>query len=264
MQMKKLYTFCWIILSVLSLASCSSDADSSSNVTLLKKIQSVDLGQNAVHNFYYKGTKLTKVTFDIQGQTNGKGYDKYSYINDLISEIKTFSSNNQLLSVITLTYNNLNQLTEVVKIEPSRNYGLKTVFDYSTNNTVIAQTFSGNTSAQDNPSNQTTTFLLQNDEVVSKSFASADMNYSIEYVYDDKNNPFKNVTGYHAIKLYAILNNGLLGLNHNLLKQTTYFDANVIDSQIDFELNYNQDNFPTLRYATGEFSGVYQYVYEYY
>lgn len=264
--MKKLNSYFWILLSIISLAltSCSSDSDSSGNVTLLKKIQSVDLGQNAVHKFYYKGTKLSKVAFDIQGQTNGVGYDKYAYTNDLITEIKTYSNDNQLLAITTLNYNSANQLAEVVKVEPSRNYGFRTVFNYTLAGIVIVQTFHGNTSVQENSTNQTTTFYLLNGEVVKKDYVSTDMNYTIDYVYDNLKNPFQNVTGYNAIKLYSFINNGLFGSNHNLLQQTTYFSPNVIDSQVDFELEYNNNNFPTSRYATGSFSGVYQYLYEYY
>jgi hypothetical protein len=265
MQMKKMISLFWILsIFSLPLTSCSSDTDTESSVTLLKKIQSVDLGQNAVHQFYYKGTKLSKVAFDIQGQTNGVGYDKYAYTNDLITEIKTYSNDNQLIAITTLSYNSSNQLVEVVKVEPSRNYGFRTVFNYNLAGTVIVQTFHGNTSVQDNSTNQTTTFYLMNGEVVKKDYVSTDMNYTINYVYDNLKNPFQNVTGYNAIKLYSFINNGLFGSNHNLLQQTTYFSPDVIDSQVDFELEYNNNNFPTSRYATGSFSGVYQYLYEYY
>ncbi|PZO30788.1 MAG: hypothetical protein DCF13_02830 [Flavobacteriaceae bacterium] len=264
--MNKLNSYFWTIISIISLAltSCTSDSDSSKNVILLKKIQSVDLGQIAVHKFYYKGTKLSKVAFDIQGQTNGVGYDKYSYTNDLITEIKTYSANNQLLAITTLSYNSSNQLAEVVKVEPSRNYGLRTVFSYSLTGTVVVQSFYGNTTVQESSTNQTTTFYLLNGEIEKKDFLSIDMNYTIVYVYDNSKNPFLNVTGYNAIKLYSFINNGLFGLNHNLLQQTTYLSPDVIDTQVDFELEYNNNNFPTSRYATGSFSGVYQYLYEYY
>jgi hypothetical protein len=266
MQMKKLNSIFGIILSILSLAitSCSSDSESSNNVTLLKKLQSVDLGQSAVHNFYYKGTKLTKVAFEVEGQTNGSGYDKYSYTNDLITEIKTYSNDNKLVVITTLSYNNENQLNEVVKIEPSRNYGLRTVLTYNLSGTVTVQSFSGNVDVQEHSTNQTTTFYFLNGEIDKKQYQSDDLNYTIEYGYDNKNNPFQNVTGYKAIKLYSVINNGLFGFNYNLQQQTTYFAPNVIDSQVDFELAYNDNNFPTTRFATGEFSGVYQYTYEYY
>jgi hypothetical protein len=264
--MKKLNSIFWIILSILSFAitSCSSDTDSSETVTLLKKINSVDLGQNAVHKFNYKGTKLSKVTFEIQGQTNGNGYDSYSYTNDLITEIKTYSNDNKLVAITTLSYNNENQLNEVVKIEPSRNYGLRTVFTHNLSGTVTVQSFSGNVSVQNQPTNQITTFYFLNGEIDKKEYHSDDLNYTIEYAYDNFKNPLQNVTGFNAIKLYSVINNGLFGFNHNLIQQTTYFTANVVDSQVDFEANYNDNDFPTSRYATGEFSGVYQYTYEYY
>lgn len=264
--MKKINSIFWVILSIVFLAftSCSSDSDSSENVTLLKKLQSVDLGQNAVHKFNYKGTKLSKVTFEIEGQTNGVGYDKYTYTNDLITEVKTYSDDNQLLAITTLSYNSSNQLVEVVKVEPDNDYGLRTVFTYNLVGTVTVQSFSGNGSVQDNPTNQITTFYFLNGEIDKKIYQSDELNYTTEYAYDDLKNPFQNVTGFNAIKLYSVLNNGLFGFNHNLLQQTTYFTPNVVDSQVDFELDYNSKNFPTTRVATGEFSGVYQYTYEYY
>lgn len=227
-------------------------------------MQSVDLGQNAVYNFYYKGTKLSKVTFEIDGQTNGFGYDKYSYTNDLISEIKTYSNDNKLVAITRFSYTSSNKVSEVIKIEPSRNYGLRTVFTYNMDGTVTVETFSGNVYVQDNPINQNTTYSFMNNEVVKKNFTSSDLNYSIEYGYDDYHNPMKNVTGYNAIKLYSEINKGLFGFNHNLVQETTYFTPNVVDTQVEFELTYNDENFPTSRYAIGDFSGVYQYTYEYY
>lgn len=263
--MKKVFPLFWI-LSIVSifLTSCSSDEDTSNGITLLRKIESVDLGQHAKHQFFYKGTKLTKVVFEKEAQTDGNGYDKYSYTNDLITEIKTYNNNNQIDAVTTLTYNSNNQLTEVLKLEPSRNYGLRTVFNYTLFGTVVITSYSGNLQSQNSSTNQTTTLSLLNGEIIRKEFTSAEMNYIVEYEYDVKNNPMKNVTGYQAVKLYAYINNGLFGMNHNLAQQTTYLVLNVIDNQVDFELQYNNDNFPTSRYATGSFSGAYQYQYEYY
>lgn len=230
----------------------------------VEKIQSVDLGQNAVHKFYYKGTKLSKVTFDIQGQTDGVGYDKYSYTNDLITEIKTYSNGNQLRAITTLSYNDNNQLAEVVKVEPYRNYGLKTVFNYTLAGTVIVQTFHGNTTVQENTTNQTTTFYLLAGEVVKEENYSTDLDYTVDYVYDNLKNPLQNVTGFNGIKLYSFINKGLFGMNHNLVQQATTFSSNVGNNQIDFESQYNATDFPISRYAIGDFSGVYQYQYEYY
>lgn len=261
----KLFLF-WILLSVvtLSVTSCSSDSDTTQTPTLLKKIQSVELGQNATYQFYYKGTKLSKVNFTIQGQTDGTGYEKYSYTNDLISEIKTYNSANQIQAITKLNYNATNQLMEVVKVIPSENYGLKTIFTYTLVGTVVMKTFSGNMEIQENFTNQTTTFHLLGGEVVKKVFQSETFQDTVEYMYDQANNPVQNITGFNAIKLYATINNGLFGLNHNLTQQTTYLTPDVVDNQIDFTLQYNNDNYPTTRFATGNFSGNYQYQYEYY
>ena len=76
--MKKAVQLLLISIFFLTFLSCSSDSDTDSPI-LLKKLTGITMGKNTTHNFSYNGTKLTKVAFEIEAQTDGIGYDKYVY-----------------------------------------------------------------------------------------------------------------------------------------------------------------------------------------
>ncbi|MBP6556798.1 MAG: hypothetical protein KAX93_02835 [Flavobacterium sp.] len=257
--MKKAIQFLFISLFVLSFVSCSSDSDTD-NPVLLKKLTGITMGQNASHTFSYNGTKLTKVAFEIEAQTDGVGYDKYVYNGDLITEIKRYNASNQNTATTRFTYNVNNQLTEVVKVQPASNYGFKNVFTYNNDGSVLVTGYSGDVNSQTNLSDITEKFYFQNGEVSQKEYSSTTLVSSTTYAYDSAHHPMHNVTGLNAIKLYNFITNGLFGMQHNMTQQTTTISGNI-DTQVSMQADYNNDNYPASLYSA---DGMYQYQFSYF
>lgn len=257
--MKKVFQYLFLSLIITSLVSCSSDSDSDTPV-LLRKLTSLNMGQNSNYTFAYNGTKLTKVTFQIEAVSDGTGYDSYTYNGNLISEIKRYNSANQNIAITTFTYNSNNQLIQAVKVQPTTNYGFKNVFTYNPDGSVTVNGFSGTTATQNTPSDIVEKFYFHNGEVSQKEFTSNGTNFSVAYTYDDANHPMQNVTGINAIKLYTFIANGLFGMQHNVIQQITTASG---ESPVTVSLvaDYNTNNYPVALYSA---DGQYQHQFTYF
>lgn len=256
--MKKTIQLLFVSLLIIAFTSCSSDNDSATTAVLLKKLTSVTMGKHAEYNFQYNGTQLSKVTFDIEAQTDGRGYDKYTYSNNLITEIKRYNASNQNMAITYLTYDSSNRLTEALTLQLSGNYGLKRVFTHNLNGTVTVTAYSGNLETQNTPSDIVETYHFQNGEVSRKDFVSNALSFTVTYSYDSANHPMKNVAGIKQIKLYTFIADGLFGMEHNITRTVSVTGADTV--QVDMEVDYNTNNYPVLSYSD---SGD-QYQFEYF
>jgi hypothetical protein len=257
--MKKVFQYLFLFLIVSSLVSCSSDSDTEAPV-LLRKLTSVNMGQNATYTFSYKGTQLTKVVFEIEAVADGSGYDLYTYNGNLIAEVKRFNAANQNTATTTFTYNSNNQLAQAVKVQPANNYGFKSVFTYNIDGSVTVTGFSGTTTVQTTPSDIVEKFYFHNGEVIQKEFVSNTTNFSVAYTYDNANHPMQNVTGINAIKLYSFIADGLFGMQHNLTQQITTVSGET-PTEIAMEADYNTSNYPVALYSA---DGLYQHQFTYF
>jgi len=257
--MKKVFQYLFLVVIVFSFVSCSSDSDTVTPV-LLRKLTSVNMGQNAAYTFSYKGTKLTKVAFEIEAVADGSGYDLYTYNGNLIAEVKRFNTANQNTATTTFTYNSNNQLTQAVKVQPANNYGFKSIFTYNIDGSVTVTGFSGTTTTQTTPSTIVEKFYFHNGEVTQKDFVSNTTNFSVAYTYDNANHPMQNVTGLNAIKLYSFIADGLFGMQHNLTKQITTVSGES-PTEIAMEADYNTSNYPVALYSA---DGLYQHQFTYF
>jgi len=257
--MKKVFQYLFLVVIVFSFVSCSSDSDTVTPV-LLRKLTSVNMGQNAAYTFSYKGTKLTKVAFEIEAVADGSGYDLYTYNGSLIVEVRRFNTANQNTATTTFTYNSNNQLTQAVKVQPANNYGFKSIFTYNIDGSVTVTGFSGTTTTQTTPSTIVEKFYFHNGEVTQKDFVSNTTNFSVAYTYDNANHPMQNVTGLNAIKLYSFIADGLFGMQHNLTKQITTVSGES-PTEIAMEADYNTSNYPVALYSA---DGLYQHQFTYF
>jgi hypothetical protein len=257
--MKKVFQYLFLSLIVSSFVSCSSDSDSDSPV-LLRKLTSLNMGQNSNYTFSYNGTKLTKVAFQIEAVSDGSGYDLYAYNGNLISEVKRYNAANQNTATTSFTYNSNNQLIQVVKVQPANNYGFKNTFTYNADGSVTVNGFSGNASVQNSPSDIVEKYYFFNGEVTQKEFISNTVNFSVAYAYDNANHPLQNVTGINAIKLYSFIADGLFGMQHNVTQRITTVSG---ESPIELilEADYNNNNFPVAIYSA---DGQYQHQFTYF
>lgn len=257
--MKKVFQYLSLCFIVFSFVSCSSDNETDSPV-LLKKLTSLNMGQNSSYTFSYNGTKLTKVAFEIEAFSDGSGYDLYAYNGNLISEIKTFNTANQNTAITTFTYNSNNQLIQAVKVQPASNYGFKSIFTYNADNSVTVTGFSGNSAIQNNPSDIVEKYYFFNGEVTQKEFISNSNNFSVAYTYDNANHPLHNVTGINAIKLYSFIAEGLFGMQHNVTQRITTVSGES-PMAVNLEADYNTNNYPVALYSA---DGQYQHQFTYF
>jgi hypothetical protein len=264
--MKKAIQILFVSLLVLTFTSCSSDDNNNqpdSSVILLKKMESEVLGYHATYNFDYNGRKLTKVSYENHTPSMQMGYDKYFYTGDLITEIKTYNGNNQNTFSTLFTYNVNNQLEQVVKLNLLSSTGTKTVFTYNGNETVYALNYTGSLEAQTMLSSQSEKYFIENNNIVKIEFTGSTTQTAMEFEYDTANNPMRNVIGMDKIKLHTYDSDGRYGITKNLTKVTTHISM-VESSQVDFELVYNENNYPLASYSTETSPGPYSYNFEYY
>lgn len=264
--MKKAIQFLLVSLLVLTFTSCSSDDNGNqpdTSVVLLKKMESEVMGNHSVYNFSYKGRKLTKVSFENHTPTMQTGYDKYYYTGDLILEIKTYNGSNQNTYNTLFTYNANNELVQVVKLNLQNSSGTKTVFTYNANGTVDALNYTGSLEAQTTLSSLSEKYFIENNNIVRIEFSGSATQTAMEFEYDTANNPMRNVTGMDKIKLHTYDSDGRYGITKNLTKVITHIST-VESSQVDFELVYDENNYPLTRYSTETSPGPFSYNFEYY
>ena len=263
--MKKVAQLLFIFSLLTVLISCTpKDSDNSaSGVVLLKKLTSDVMGNHVVYNFNYKGTQLTKVTFDSYTPNHTAGYYNYTYANNLITEISKFDASNHNTEKSIFTYNNLDQLIQVVKLDLDHNTGTKTIYTYNADGTIDATSFKGTVSDQNNMLATSQKYYIQNNDIVKIDYIGDGLISTMEFQYDAAKNPTLNILGMDKIKLDAYNSEGLFGITKNLTKVKTNFLSN--DSSEDvFELLYNDKNFPTSSRSSANSGGPYSYLYEYY
>ncbi|MEK8180469.1 hypothetical protein WMW71_08965 [Flavobacterium buctense] len=263
--MKKAIQFLFVSLLILTFASCSSDDNNQpdSSVVLLKKMDSDVLGYHATYNFDYNGRKLTRVNYEKHTPSMQTGYDKYYYTGDLITEIRTFNGSNQSIFSTFFTYNANNQLEQVVKLNLLNSTGTKTVFTYNANGTVDTLNYTGSLQAQTVLSEVSEKFFIENNNIVKIEFFGSTTQTAMDFEYDTANNPMSNVVGMDKIKLHTYDSDGKFGVTGNLKNVITHF-ATVESSQVDFELVYNDKNYPVSSYSTETSPGPYHFNFEYY
>ncbi|MFN3753469.1 hypothetical protein [Flavobacterium sp.] len=264
--MKKAIQILFVSLLVVMFTSCSSDDNGNqpdTSVVLLKKMESEVMGNHGVYNFSYDGRKLAKVNYEIHTPSMQTGYDKYYYSGELIAEIKTFNGSNQNTFSTVFTYNANNQLEQVVKKNLQNGTATKMVFTYNPNGTVEALNYTGTLDSQTILSAVSEKYFIENNNIVRIEFTGSASQTAMDFEYDGANNPMRNVIGMDKIKLHTYDSDGRYGITKNLKKVTTYF-ATVESSQVDFELVYDENNYPLTRYSTETSPGPFSYNFEYY
>ena len=226
--MKKI--FCFLAIGALALQSCSSSSedDNTPGVVLVKKTIETDTdGTVITSTATYNGTKLNKVTSD-------DGYvTQFFYTGDLITKIE-YKFGGVMLQKDVFTYNGSGQLTSYVMTEFEDDYGRKEVYAYNGDGSVSVSYFSGDSVSQTISDGTGTMTFLANGEVGTITTSNGQ---SHTYTYDNKNNPFKNITGFGKISWTDIDASGIL---HNVILDEFGFGA------IETTYTYNADNYPTM------------------
>jgi hypothetical protein len=225
-QMKKL--FCFLAITSLALTSCSSsdDGGSSSGTVLLKKTIENGPDGNITSIATYNGTKLDKIT-----ATGGYVID-FTYTGNLITQVD-YKLGTEVSQTEKYTYDGSNRMASYVRLELDVEWGPKEVYVYNGDGTVTVNSYSGDLDSQTNGPSVATISFLANGEV--DEITSDDG--TISYTYDNKNNPFMNVTGYSKVAFSDMATDGIL---HNVT-----LEHSTTDSDLTRVYTYNEDGFPT-------------------
>lgn len=252
---KPIYILC--VLSLL-IASCSSNSNEESTTDtssiLPKKITYIENGTTETNTIAYNGNKIVSMT------SSGGTSTIYTYTGNQITQIDSYTgthlddretyaynSNGKLATYVSLNYNSTNTATA----------GEKQVFVYNADGTVSYVVYYGNLVTQTTV-NYTGTVFITNGEItkVDYVYSGSSTHYVRNYIYDDKNNPFKNITGY-AETSFTI--NSPNGYTHNIISDENVSNPNF---SIANTYTYNSNNFPTeaVEHSSGS-TYTTQYVY---
>lgn len=230
--MKKLLTLIVIITtSILFSCSSSSDSSSASSDVLLTKII-YDDGSSS--NLEYAGNKLIKVS------TSDGGYTIFTYTGDLVTREDNYSSNKTITEHYEYYYtgNNLIQVKYFIGNTLSKKYS----FLINTDNTITR------TRTNYSGTNTTSTVYKEyyiNEEKVKEEVlnSSGSIVYTITFLYDDKNCPYKNITGFRYLNGWFDDNSPF----HNVIKRS--YSNSSFNTQ-NYSYQYNSDGYPTVSSCT--------------
>lgn len=231
--MKKAIFFLSTILLV-GFTSCSSDDDSSPNPTsdiLVKKIiyQGED-GFNEEITYSYNGNKL------VQGVYDDGTIEKYYYNGDLITKIE-YVFEGEIEEQELFAYDSEGRLVEHKYQDLVDDFEDKSLFVYNDNNTITKTNITGSIDNTETTGFVSTLTVVNNE--ISTIVQTGGLTYT--YMYDAKNSPFKNVTGYSKVAYSLQGDFELQGANANI--------ASINENNSSYTSNtitYNSSDFPVL------------------
>lgn len=200
--MKKIFTTAAVALFMLSLASCSDDDSSSNNSStenvLVKRAVERD-GSDSVTSIYtYDGKKIKTITYD-----NGD-VDTFTYNGNQIVKA-TFMTEGELWLTDTYAYNSNGQVSEHTTTDTFNVTYQKTTFVYNNDSTISTKVYEGITEAASELTG-TGVLLVKNGNGTTYTYtATGETTPEITFfTFDDKKNPYKNITGFAAIELVTL------------------------------------------------------------
>lgn len=212
---------------VLLFSSCGSDDGGDAtggNVLIKKTIENGPEGQY-ITVATYNGTKLVKLT------SNDGEVVEFTYTGDDITKM-VYKVDGAIEQEERYTYNSEGKMATHISLDHDMQWGSKEVFTYNSDNVVTVDNFSGDLESQENEDG-TNTITFVNGEV-SQIVTPFD---TITFTYDNKHNPFKNITGFSKIS-YA--DQGASGILHNVLSESS---SNGGGSTYTY--TYNSSDYPT-------------------
>ncbi len=244
-------------ITFLMLQSCTSDSSSDSNnpndtAVLVKTIlRSHDPntsnwggGNNQRMDYFYNGSKLDHMNWswvDLNGTLIENNFI-YTYNGNLITKVEGLN-NNTLMMRIIYTYNNSQQVVESNQFSRdsqtnSLYLGHKSLFTYNSDGTVSEQYYEGSIN---NPVEYVKryTYTIADGEI--RNIVEANPNGFISktsvFTFDNKNNPFKNVTGVNPF-----IGGFMGGKNYNVIQETINYSSS--SNAKNYTYTYNSDNYP--------------------
>lgn len=243
--MKKI--FCFLGFTAL-LTSCGGedntpyDSNAIQSTRLVTRTVETD-DDNAITTteYHYDGYKITNFT----DSDNGSGV--FTYDGNHITQAKYYDGST-LTQTDIFTFNAQGKVATHQMLLHQEDYGEKEVYTHNADGTVTFTSYSGTLTEQTNADFNGKLFF-ENGEVIKKEISTgAGSVYTEVYTYDDRNNPFKNVTGLNEMFLYE--DGDITGINKNLLTTSGTLNPTSIEYEYD-ELS----RFPTKATAITSLDG---------
>jgi uncharacterized protein YkuJ len=245
--MKKIIVAC---LTVMFLVSCSStDSPVVSQDVLVKKIIETDEdGVEITTNFTYNGNKIVRTVSD-----DGTKME-FTYTGELITQVKYFEGTT-LFQTETYQYNTLGDMETYIILLNTQDYGAKEVYTYNNDGTIqYTRTLGDLVSQTESPS--TGKIFFTNGEISKVETYGLGAVSVVNYTYDNKMNPFQNITGLNKIT-YA--DQVVAGFTHNVL---TEVHPAWPSSNVTSVYQYNSNDYPISSDETSSL-GVYNTLFFY-
>lgn len=251
--MKKLLTMAFVAMTMMT--SCSDDDSSDTNNNpggdgpLLTKLVETYDGETYTTNFHYNGNKLT-------GYSDNEGFEtEFTYTGDKITKIEAFDEGD-LVNEHIYEYHPDGKLAKHIEIYyyDGSAHGTKMLFNHNGDGTVYIAIFSGDQTAQ-TIAEGTGAINMVNGNIESVSIVTEDGDeFEYTYTYDNKHNPFKNITGYEIL-MFSDLQGGV----NNVTSETDTEWGDVMTTTY----TYNAEGYPVTSSDTwdGEPDGDYEYFY---
>ncbi|WP_298221132.1 hypothetical protein [Flavobacterium sp.] len=232
--MKKLLI---LLLMTFLFYSCSSDSSSDSNpvatdsILIRRTIQTTSgSSQNAIINdFAYTGNKLNTIT-------NSEGLvQKYFYTGDVITRMEWYVDNSGIPIIYDYTYTN-GKLATMKKTDNLVDQEFRIVYTYNNDGTITTNNYSRTDNSGEEFDGQSKYFMTTTNEIQrieDYNTAGTQIASTSTFVYDAKNNPFKNILGWGKLLIPGA------GFYANVTSSVTNFGTQSATFQ------YNADNFPT-------------------
>jgi hypothetical protein len=232
--MKRLFYL--LIITFLILQSCSSDSNDNSNNFIGVKLIQVQFSNGQISTFSYNGNKLFKIN------NSSGGFQKYSYEGEFIKLIESYNSLNDLISTTKHFYNN-NKLIRTKQYNPNGSFYGERNYSYNSDNTIILNEVINNNGNLIEDRN--IKLYINSQGNIYKQHYLSDGNI-INFLYDNKNSPYKNITGY--CNLIFEFNN-VIQISDN-------------SSTTNYSYQYNGENYPISKFITNIPSETITYFYE--
>lgn len=252
--MKKI--LCLLTAALLSLSSCSNDNDEPSNSQesiLVKEIVGVYNGITYLQKISYNGNRIQSINF--QG-----GLRTYTYTDNLITKIEDLDEKGNLTSALEYKYTN-GKIYSCLSIGYDFGTLYKNLIKYVHNpdGTVSYQNYKVNYTTGEEQGKDVVSgklFIKNGNIIKDEVYSDSELEYSMVYEYDDKNEIFKNILGYNLL-----LN--LMPSTNNVVKSTTIYKIGPAGIVVN-SYEYNSNGYPASKkvdVANGTPFSVIQYKY---
>ena len=197
--------------------------------------------------FEYQGNKLVKMLLD-----NDAGYANISYQGDFLSKQEIYV-NNQLFEYYDFVYSG-NKLIQINNYDLNLNekftLSVKTEYKHNSDGT-IEEYKTSYTTGQGVPTGQKKYWYDSSGDMIKEEYLGFSPSKIRIYEYDNKHNPFKNITGYKFfIESYV----------HNVVKSYSLVEGKPYLTDT-YNYQYNSQDFPVSYQGVNQGSTKYNFTY---